>query len=159
MSFLEYFSKIMAFYRPFFPAPVDVSVITPNDMYPKILEAWPDAINEGRVKVRSAQYKVRSRRSFERFAIHTKTHGKYRPYVEDFYGCSQSAAALMGQFYHNKDWAGQAIGTIIYGNPVKWHEINIVFLPGKMAFWEPQDAVWKPYHQVAGRPLDIIWIP
>ncbi len=157
MSFLEYFSKIMAFYRPSFPAPVDVSVITPNDMYPKILEAWPNAINEGRVKVRSARYKVRTKQSVARFAIHTKVHT--RSFVEGFYECGHSTADLSGQFYHNKDWQGQAIGTIIYGNPVRWHELNIVFLPDKMAFWEPQDAAWKPYHQVAGRPLDIIWIP
>ncbi len=159
MNFLEYFSKIMKYYRPSFPVPEDVSVIMPNDMYPKILQAWPNAIDEGKVKIRSAKYKVRTRPSFEAFALHTKVQGKYRPFIEGFRECGHSAADLAGQFYHNKDWAGQAIGTIIYANPVRLHELNIVFLPGVMAFWEPQDGVWKPYYMVAGQLLDIIWIP
>lgn len=160
MKWLENFMALVRqYYRPSYPTPVELGEITPNDMALLIVGVWPNAVNEGKVKIRSAKYKRRTWDSIERFALHTKVANRYRPFTKHFRECGHFAADLAGQFYHNKQWQGQAIGTIIYMSGVGWHEVNIVFGgdPPTMRFWEAQDGVWTT--RVAGAELDTIWIP
>lgn len=167
MHWLENFLEMVRrYYRPARPVPVDCGEIIPNDIIYLVIPHWPNIANEGKLKIRSPRYKLKTFDSIERYLLHCKCHSRYQPYVPGFHECGHFAADALGQICHNPDWTGTAFGTIIYAPEIAWHEENIVIgcdspespIP-KMRFWNAQDGMWRANSQVIGHPVDTIWIP
>lgn len=161
-SWLENFLALVSqYYRPSIPAPGQQAVVnTSTDIAPVILANWGmEVFNQGKIKIRSGQYKLASLDSLERFALWAKVGSRHRPYQPYFRECGHFAADLMGQFIHH--WPGQFFGCITFALPGgAAHEVNITFSPDlELRFWNPQDEIWIPNQQVLQGALDQIWHP
>jgi len=157
----DFLYNISRWYRPAYVSPLTPPTIINSSTYicPIIHRYFPNAIDAGKVKIGTDQYKMFTKEDYARWLLSKKFHELD---YSDFRQCGHYAWLAASSFSEKDCWTGAAVGPIIYMMPgtTIYHARIMCVWNGDLHFWEPMDGIWTPPHTVLETPmLDQIWLP